>query len=399
LRKTDLVNVAPTVSMLPAKIATRFRRAARILIQRFGIMPMPPVCENLVAWSADRGYKTLRIHSPFVWDFPLPECVVRRPRLKALFQPVNGLGYPSQHLVVLPAATLKRNRGLIVFNKNCYLAEAHWRASNVYDDPAYRNEWPLTDRRKLAGDWYCLMGHWGNNYNHWIWDELPRLFSAMPHLPEHVRFIVSDDLSNFQRDTLQALDITPNRCLTQSAFGETQVERLWFATPLGHGDHATTAPDVAKRMRNVFVGRFGSQTNERKRRVFISRANAKYRRLLNEKQLMPELERLGFEIVRPEELSFADQVRIFSECAVVLAQHGAGLTNILFAPDRCRVLEIHGPDVTRPHYWIMACTLGHSYDCFVGQAVEASAKCVEPDFRVDLKQFFAWLNVALRHTE
>jgi capsular polysaccharide biosynthesis protein len=103
--------------------------------------------------------------------------------------------------------------------------------------------------------------------------------------------------------------------------------------------------------------------------------------------------------VRPEELSFADQVRIFSECAVVLAQHGAGLTNILFAPDRCRVLEIHGPDVTRPHYWIMACTLGHSYDCFVGQAVEASAKCVEPDFRVDLKQFFAWLNVALRHTE
>ncbi len=95
---------------LPAKIAARFRRTVRILVQRFGIMPMPPVCENVVMWSQDRGYKTLRIHDPFVWDFPLPACVAERPRLNALFQMVNGLGYPSQHLVVLPEATLKRNQ-------------------------------------------------------------------------------------------------------------------------------------------------------------------------------------------------------------------------------------------------------------------------------------------------
>jgi capsular polysaccharide biosynthesis protein len=385
--------------MLLAKTAARFRRAVRILIQRFGIMPMPPVCENIVVWSQDRGYKTLRIHDPFVLDFPLPGCVAERPPLNALFQVVNGLGYPSQHLVVLPEAILKRNRGLIVFDKNCYLAEAHWRVAHVYEDPSYRNEWPVTDKRRLTGNWYCLMGHWGGQYHHWLWDELPRLFAALPHLPDNIRFIVADDLSNSQRDTLQLLGITVNRCLPQSAFGETQVERLWFATPLGHSDHAATAPDVAKRMRDLFVGRLGSGTNERKRRVFISRANARYRRLLNESELIPELERLRFEIVRPEEFSFADQVRIFSECAAVLGVHGAGLTNILFVPAGCSVLEIHGPDVTRFHYWVMACTLGHSYDCFVGQAVEGSAKSTEPDFRVDLKRFFAWLKVALGDTE
>jgi hypothetical protein len=43
----------------------------------------------------------------------------------------------------------------------------------------------------------------------------------------------------------------------------------------------------------------------------------------------------------------------------------------------------------------MACTLGHSYDCFVGQAVEASANCTEPDFKVDPDQFIPWLNAAL----
>ena len=385
--------------MLLAKNAARFRRLARILMQRFGIMPAPPLCENVVLWSQDLGYKTLRIHDPFVLNFPLPKCVAECPRLNALFQVVNGLGYPSQHLVVLPEATLKRSRGLIVFNQNCYLAEAHWRASNVYNDPAYLNEWPLIDRRTLRGDWYCLMGHAGTNYHHWLWDELPRCLSALPHLPANIQFVVSDDQTQYQRDTLQALDITPDRCLAQSAYGETQVERLWFATPLGHSEQAATAPDVVKRMRDLFVSRLGSDTKQRKRRVFISRSNASYRRLLNERELLGELGQLGFEIVHAEELSLAEQVRIFSECAVLLAAHGAGLTNILFAPAGCRVLEIHGPDVTRFHYWMMACILGHSYDCFVGQAVGSSAKCREPDFSVDLKEFLAWLKVSLGDTE
>jgi capsular polysaccharide biosynthesis protein len=312
---------------------------------------------------------------------------------------VNGLGYPSQHLVILAEATLRRNRGLIVFDQNCHVAETLWRVSNVYNDPTYRNEWPLTDRHKVLGDWYCLMGHAGGQYHHWMWDELPRLFSALPHLPATVRFVVADDIVQIHRDSLQALGITPDRCLAQSAYAETQVERLWFATPLGHSEHAATAPDIAKKMRAVFVEKLGSRANERKRRVFISRTNARYRRLLNENELAPDLKRLGFEIVRAEELSFADQVRVFSECSVVLAPHGAGLTNILFAPDGCRVLEIHSPDYTRFHFWMMACTLGHSYDCFVGQAVETSADPAEPDFRVDLKQFFAWLKVALGDTE
>ena len=213
--------------------------------------------------------------------------------MNALFQMVNGLGYPSQHLVVLPEATLKRNNGIVVFDKNCYLAEAHWRASNVYDDPAYRNEWPLTDKRRLTGNWYCLMGHWGSNYNHWMWDELPRLFSALPHLPADVRFVVADDMSDFQRDTLQALGIAPERCLAQSAFGETRVERLWFATPLGHSEHATTAPDIAKKMRAVFVEKLGSQAKERKRRVFISRVKRQIPPAAERKRTDPRTEGAG----------------------------------------------------------------------------------------------------------
>jgi capsular polysaccharide biosynthesis protein len=380
------------------KVKARLRRHCRQIIQHFGIFPMPPLCENIVLWAQDRGYKTRRIHGPFILDFPLPDCVLAYPRLKALFQVVNGLGYSSQHLATLPNATIKGHRALIVLEHNWHLVEGHWRAFNVFEHPFYRNEWPVTRKRELHGDWYCLMGHWGENYNHWLWDELPRLFSALPSLPANIRFLVSDDMPEVQCDSLQALGITPERCLSQSSNECSKVERLWFASPLGHSEHASTAPDIVIKMANMIVGHYGSQTKRRMRRIFITRSKAKYRRLLNESDLVSELVRLGFEIVRPEELKFADQVRLFSECAIVLAQHGAGLTNMLFAPTGCRVLEIHGPEVTRFHYWMMACTMGHRYDCFVGKATgipQDSSESGEPDFSVDMARFIPWLNASL----
>ena len=44
--------------------------------------------------------------------------------------------------------------------------------------------------------------------------------------------------------------------------------------------------------------------------------------------------------VKPEELEFAEQVELFSQAKCVIAQHGAGLTNLLWMKPRTNVLEI-----------------------------------------------------------
>ena len=41
---------------------------------------------------------------------------------------------------------------------------------------------------------------------------------------------------------------------------------------------------------------------------------------------------MGFETVYTEELSFAEQVRLFSETRCLVSIHGAGLTNLMFMP-------------------------------------------------------------------
>lgn len=75
------------------------------------------------------------------------------------------------------------------------------------------------------------------------------------------------------------------------------------------------------------------------RKLYVTRRNAKVRRLINEEDVAAHLEARGFDVVALEAYPLREQVRLFAEAEVVVAQHGAGLTNLLYA-QAPRVLEI-----------------------------------------------------------
>ena len=114
------------------------------------------------------------------------------------------------------------------------------------------------------------------------------------------------------------------------------------------------------------------------RRVLLARGRSAARRMLNFAEVQAVCERYGFETVRPESLPIHDQTRVFSEVRYLVAEHGAGLTNIAFrhgAP--LSLLEIfpawayvhpggvigHAP----PHYFWLARSLGFDYDALAGR--------------------------------
>jgi capsular polysaccharide biosynthesis protein len=65
--------------------------------------------------------------------------------------------------------------------------------------------------------------------------------------------------------------------------------------------------------------------------------------VLNEEELHPILNDYGFEIVETENLSFRGKIELLSDAEIVAGPHGGGLTNLLFAPESCRVLELFDP--------------------------------------------------------
>jgi len=77
-----------------------------------------------------------------------------------------------------------------------------------------------------------------------------------------------------------------------------------------------------------------------KKKIYISRKLAVKRHLTNEEEFLPILEKHNFLKIYLEQLSIKEQVELFRTASHVIGAHGAGLTNVLFAPSNLKILEI-----------------------------------------------------------
>jgi capsular polysaccharide biosynthesis protein len=90
----------------------------------------------------------------------------------------------------------------------------------------------------------------------------------------------------------------------------------------------------------------------RKRKLYVSRRGNSMRVMVNETALEAALVRRGFEIIRPERMKAADQLACFAQAEVIVGASGAGLTNAVFAPEGCHVLEIQPENFAS--FWVPA---------------------------------------------
>ena len=103
--------------------------------------------------------------------------------------------------------------------------------------------------------------------------------------------------------------------------------------------------------------------SRRSERLYIVRRG--HRRVTNEEDLLRTLARHGFRPVQLETLPFPEQVELFYDAEAVVAAHGAGLTNLLFA-DKALVVELSPTRFVFPHYVLMSNSLGHHHRFVLG---------------------------------
>jgi capsular polysaccharide biosynthesis protein len=122
------------------------------------------------------------------------------------------------------------------------------------------------------------------------------------------------------------------------------------------------------------------------RKLFISREDAKIRRLLVEADVVELLSRYGFEVVTLTGMSFVDQMQLFASASVVVSMHGAGLSNIAFMPPSGLVVELLAPDRLWPTYRGIAARAGLHYSPYVGRRA-GNIVDRDSDLDVDLHHF------------
>ncbi len=81
------------------------------------------------------------------------------------------------------------------------------------------------------------------------------------------------------------------------------------------------------------------------------------------------LARFGVEPVVLEGRSLGDQAALFADAELVVAPHGAGLTNLVFAPRDCRVVELLSDAYANWCFRYLAAASGFDYDCVLGRAL------------------------------
>jgi hypothetical protein len=91
--------------------------------------------------------------------------------------------------------------------------------------------------------------------------------------------------------------------------------------------------------------------NKYKKRIYISRNDSPYRRVLNETEIMNYLEPHGFQFVILTGIPLLEQMALFHNADIIVTVHGAALTNSIFCKANTRIIELNTPFLeTKKHF-------------------------------------------------
>lgn len=222
-------------------------------------------------------------------------------------------------------------------------------------------------RELIAGTWGVLPSH---TYYHFLTEDLPALLDSLSfawqELGVDAGVIAPRTRHRYVSDALDTLDVE----VRSTHHAKVAVERLvgsGFASSLVH-------PASIDTLRT----HFGLTEAQGERWLYVSRAG--FRRapawehdlITALRQRLPQLEML-----QGHDLTLRQQVDAFSQAAVVIGIHGAGLSNLVFSPDTTRVVEIATPENCNDHYWRLSALRDQSYSLVWVDSSEATPSVTE----------------------
>ena len=214
------------------------------------------------------------------------------------------------------------------------------------------------------------------NYYHWYIDSMPRVYGL--HHPElagikKIKLFLCKKLDADAQSLLESM-LPENTVIEYAPPNQRVNAQTYINLPSLTKDWEGFLPKdyldfFRKRAFDLF--NVDQTSNYDGEKVYISRSAATKRRIVNEAELVQALSAYGFTYHSLEALSLKEQVRLFSRANVIIGQHGAGLTNMIYST-RAKVLEIFSSNYPgRNHYRLLAAAMDHEYgNLFFGKLYE-----------------------------
>ena len=122
------------------------------------------------------------------------------------------------------------------------------------------------------------------------------------------------------------------------------------------------------------------------KRVFLNRSKKTGRYIENFLEIQPILKKYHFEIVDTDKTTLDYQASLFNSIHCLIGIHGAGETNIIFAKQNLRLLEINPANRISCHYYWLSKEVGiEYYDVILGGELPSTNDYPEKGFYLEPK--------------
>lgn len=246
-----------------------------------------------------------------------------------------------------------------------------------------RLKWLIRPRKNInKGLW--AIDEWSSGYFHWLAETMPRIVAANELNADFVLLLPENYSFDYIAASLNLLDI-PFEFYTKNEYVKVDhLQLISHAAPTGH-----YAPNLMFKTSSRFIKAVESKSSIEKfaySKLYVSREKAKYRKILNEKDLYPILEKYGYKVIYFEDYNLAEQINMMKTCSHFIGLHGANLTNMMFMPAKGKVFELRNHNDSHNNcYYALACALELDYFYSLNKA--SSAITGFADFNADTKAF------------
>lgn len=198
---------------------------------------------------------------------------------------------------------------------------------------------------------------YSTNYSHWVLDFLPRLKAVTEYQKRTGRrptLVIPADPPGW---LLEYLDIFGFGPADRHRMESNRIHVDNFVVPYGSRFNRSLVRWANEQARASVSADSAAVPSK----VYVSRDDALCRRVLNEDELMRLLYERGFVRVKLENMSVADQIRLFSNAETVVSPHGAGLANLAWATETS-VVELFGVKIV-PIFFHISQIMELDYGC------------------------------------
>lgn len=215
---------------------------------------------------------------------------------------------------------------------------------------------------------------------HWLADCLPRIYCLQLAYPnQRIVLLMPAEMGTSFRESLASV-LPPQfeaKYLPSKVW--VKVDRMLLPSYVSTRANGHLPAGYYEFIRQRVFAKFGlPPEHEQIERIYVSRANAEYRRIRNEEQLIELLAGYGFKAVKPETLRFREQVNLFHRAEVIVSAHGSNWGNILFS-GKIKIFVLYPDRKPNTHIYTMAKALGQEHYFLAGEEPSENS-----DFTVDL---------------